>query len=163
MANSKSGERHQKNALFLISVGNIDQLWRFRKIERPFESRIRHQYPQGWRAFTTHDGGIGPLLKSVAMLIKRITGRCSPSSSLHPRQSTRLISQGAFQRLSFIASPPNRPLYRALSLCARAGGRSYRTGILSHLQTQLATMTVQQFTATLTHALSFRVWELNET
>jgi tryptophan 2,3-dioxygenase len=31
------------------------------------------------------------------------------------------------------------------------------------LQTQLATMTVQQFTAALTHALSFRVWQLNET
>jgi hypothetical protein len=75
--------------------------------------------------FTTHAGGSGPLLKSVTMPIKRITGRYRFALVL----AVDRIAQEYF-------------------LC---------------LQTQLATMTIQQFTAALTHALSFRVWELNET
>jgi hypothetical protein len=41
------GKDRTKKAIFPFSVGNINCLWCLRKIERPFESRIRYQYQIG--------------------------------------------------------------------------------------------------------------------
>jgi len=40
----KVGKDTTKKIIFLFSVGNISHLGSLRKIERPFESRIRQQY-----------------------------------------------------------------------------------------------------------------------
>src|SRR2546425_883692 len=45
----KVGKDTTKKVTFLFSVGNVNHLCSLRKIERPFESRIRQQYPKGWR------------------------------------------------------------------------------------------------------------------